>query len=159
VRRGASGTALVLTLLTALFFARVAGQALVAFAGVSWLPPMGAWYSGLLPYPVLLPVQILILAVQLTIDWQVWRGAGLFARPRRRVGRALRGFSYVYALAMLVRWLVTRTHGIPIAFHWVLAAYLFTLGGYYAGAGAAGSRLSLRRRGVSGGRTPHAAGR
>jgi hypothetical protein len=140
VSRDASGTASVLTLFTALFFARVAGQALVAFAGVTWLPPMDAWYSGLLPYPVLLPAQILILGAQLTIDWQVWRGTGLFARSRPRVGPALRGFSYVYALAMLVRWLVTRTHGIPIVFHWVLAAYLFTLGGYSARAGARRAR-------------------
>jgi len=117
---------------------------------------MSAWYSGLLPYPVPLPVQILILGAQLTIDWQVWRDAGFFARPRPRVGRTLRGFSYVYALAMLVRWLVTRTHGIPIAFHWVLAAYLFTLGGFYARRAAAPRDLAQR---VSGGRTPRAAGR
>jgi len=117
---------------------------------------MSAWYSGLLPYQVLLPVQILILGAQLTIDWQVWRDTGFFARPRPRVGRTLRGFSYVYALAMLVRWLVTRTHGIPIAFHWVLAAYLFTLGGFYARRAAAPRDLAQR---VSGGRTPRAAGR
>ena len=137
MNRGAPGAAIVLTLVTTLFFARVAGQALVAFAGVGWLPPMDAWYSGLLPYSVLLPVQILILGAQLTIDWQVWRDGGFFARPRPRVGRALRTFSYVYALAMLVRWLATRTHGIPIAFHWVLAAYLFTLGRFYEGRAAA----------------------
>jgi hypothetical protein len=118
----------VLTALTALFLARVAGQALVAFAGISWLPPMEAWYSGLLPYPLLLPTQILILGVQLVIDRQVWRAAGFFAAPHSRLGRALRRFSYVYALAMLVRWILTRAHGIPIAFHWVLAAYVFTLG-------------------------------
>lgn len=121
----------VLTVLTALFFARVAGQALVAFADVSWLPSMGAWYSGLLPYPLLLPTQILILASQVTIDWQLLRGAGFFALPHPRLGRALRGFAWLYAFAMLVRWLVTGTHGIPIAFHWVLAGYLFTLGHFW----------------------------
>ena len=120
--------AAVLAILTALFVARVAGQALVAFAGVSWLPSMDAWYSGLLPYRLLLPVQIFIVAVQLTIDGQVWRASGFFSAPRPRLGRALRGISYVYALAMLARWLIWRTHAIPIAFHWVLAAYVFTLG-------------------------------
>ena len=124
--------AIVLTALTALFFARVAGQALVAFAGVPWLPPMDAWYSGLLPYPLLLPTQVLILGVQLVINRGVWRGAGVLASPHPRLGHALRGFSYVYALAMLVRWIVTHTHGIPIVFHWVLAAYLFTLGSFLA---------------------------
>ena len=29
---------------------------------------------------------------------------------------------------MVVRYVVTRSHPIPIAFHWVLGAYLFTLG-------------------------------
>jgi hypothetical protein len=170
-------SAMVLTLLTVLFSARVGGQVLVAFAGVPWLPPMEAWYSGLLPYPILLPVQLLILAVQATIDWQVWRGAAFFARPRPRLGRSLRGLSYVYALAMLVRLVLTRTHAIPIVFHWVLAAYLFTLGGYYARAGtpAQGSSIGTNalptpklpcrarpgpiRRPFSGGRTPRAADR
>jgi hypothetical protein len=39
---------LLLSLLAGLFLARVAGQALVAFLDVSWLPPTDAWYSGLL---------------------------------------------------------------------------------------------------------------
>jgi len=30
---------------------------------------------------------------------------------------------------MVVRYAVTLSHPIPIVFHWVLAAYLFTLGG------------------------------
>ena len=124
--------AVVLTVLTALFAARVIGQAVVAFSGVDWLPPMNAWYSGLLPYCVLLPVQIFIVVVQLGINRQLWRGAGFLALPRPRVGRVLRSISYVYALAMLARWMITRTHGIPIAVHWVLAAYLFTLGRYFA---------------------------
>ena len=122
--------ATVLTVLTALFCARVAGQALVSFACVSWLPPMEAWYSGLVPYPLLLPIQILTLGVQLAINRQVWRGTGFFAPRRPRLGRALCGISYVYAGAMLIRWSIARTHGIPIVFHWVLAAYLFTLGGH-----------------------------
>jgi len=42
--------------LTALFAARVLGQALVALLDFPLLPPMSAWYSGLLPYPILLRV-------------------------------------------------------------------------------------------------------
>ena len=129
----------VLVALTLLFAARVAGQALVAFVGVTWLPPMEAWYSGLLPYAILLPAQIVILAVQVGLDWRVWRRGGLAWRPG--VSAALRRISYVYALAMLVRLALTRTHVIPIVFHWVLAAYIYTLGR------------------VSGGRTPRGAGR
>ena len=138
-------TAVVLSVLTALFAARVVGQALVALTSVAWLPPMDAWYSGLLPYPLLLPLQVAIIAAQALIDVQVWRGSGPGLIPRPRLGRALRGVSYIYAAAMLARWVITRTHAIPIVFHWVLAAYLFTLGEFYGR--------------VSAGRRPRAANR
>jgi hypothetical protein len=134
VRRPA--TALILITLTALFGARVIGQALVAFFGVTWLPPMEAWYSGLLPYPILLPLQVLILVAQSVIDHDVWRGRGFFARPRPRGGRRLQWLAAAYAAAMLIRLAVTGSHPIPIAFHWVLAAYLFTLGGMQRRGGA-----------------------
>ena len=128
MRRPASRRAIVLCALTALFGARVLGQALVAFLGVHWLPGMDAWFSGLLPYPVLLPIQIVIVLVQIVIDRDVWRGDGFFARRRPRAGRRLQWLAGVYALAMIVRYAITRSHLIPIVFHWVLAAYLFTLG-------------------------------
>lgn len=123
-RRGA----LVLIALTLLFAARVAGQALVAILGVAWLPAMDRWYSGLLPYPVLLPIQVLILALQAVIDRDVWRGRGYFARRRVRGGRWLQWFATAYAVAMLIRLAITGSHPIPVVFHWALAAYLFTLG-------------------------------
>ena len=49
--------------LLVLFILRVLGQALVAFADVRFLPPMEAWYSGLMPYEYLLPSQIAIIGV------------------------------------------------------------------------------------------------
>jgi hypothetical protein len=117
--------ALVLTLLTLLFLLRVAGQALVAFTGVSWLPPMEAWYSGLLPYPILFPVQVVILAMQGVIDRAAWMRRPWLVRPRPRAGRVLRRLSYLYALGMAVRLALTGTHMIPVVFHWILAAYLY----------------------------------
>lgn len=125
--RPVSGAAVALTMLTLLFLARVAGQALVVFLGVTWLPPADAWYSGLLPYPILLPTQVTILAVQAVIDRAAWTGRAWLLRPRPRAARALRHFSYAYALAMALRYLLTGTHAIPVTFHWVLAAYLHTL--------------------------------
>jgi hypothetical protein len=125
----------VLWLLTVLFFLRVIGQVLVAFFDVSFLPEMAAWYSGLLPYAILLPIQGIILLLQVKIGVDFTRGRGLFVRPRPAAGRALQWVSYLYATAMLVRYLVTRTHAIPIVFHWVLAAFLFTLGRFHARAG------------------------
>ena len=129
--------AALLWLLTGLFALRVAGQALVAFLHVGFLPPMSAWYSGLVPYAVLLPVQLVILAIMARINVDLTAGAGTFATPRPRLGRGLRWFALVYVLAMVVRYVVTmmlhpeqRWLGgtIPIVFHWVLAAYVFVWG-------------------------------
>jgi hypothetical protein len=116
----------------------VAGQALVVFLHVGFLPPMSAWYSGLVPYPVLLPVQLVILAIMAWINVELTAGAGTFATPRPRFGRGLRWFALVYFLAMVVRYVVTMTlhpeqrwlgGTIPIVFHWVLAVYIFVCGG------------------------------
>lgn len=43
------------------------------------------------------------------------------------MARALRWLSYAYAASMVIRYALTRSHLIPVAFHLVLAAYLFTL--------------------------------
>jgi hypothetical protein len=139
-RAAARPYALILWGLAALFLLRVLGQALVAAAGPAWLPPMAAWHSGLLPYPVLLASQVVILALQAWIALDVTRGHGRCARRRPPVGRALRWISYAYAGAMAGRYVLTvalrperRWLGgtIPIVFRWVLAAYLFTLGRYH----------------------------
>jgi hypothetical protein len=141
MRTGAPhGFALVLWLLAGLFLLRVLGQALVALAGVSWLPPMAEWHSGLLPYPILLVSQIAILALQARIGVDLTRGRGRFAVRRPALGRALRWASIVYAGAMALRYILVmvlrperRWLGgtLPIVFHWVLAAYLFTFGQYH----------------------------
>jgi hypothetical protein len=57
-----------LSVLAFLFLLRVLGQALVFFAGVTALPPMSEWYSGLLPYPLLLPTQVAIVGLQAWIS-------------------------------------------------------------------------------------------
>jgi hypothetical protein len=110
------------------FLARVVGQAVVAFFGVPWLPPMEQWYSGLIPYPVLLPIQVLILALQGKISVDLWRGGGWFARARPRGGAWLKRLAWLYLAVMIARFLLTSAGRIPIFFHWVLAVYLWTLG-------------------------------
>jgi hypothetical protein len=130
---------LVLGITTFLFVARVLGQALVASGGVGFLPPFERWYSGLMPYWLLLPVQIIMIAVMLKIVRDFARGAGYFVALRPRTGSILMWFSYLYAFAMAVRYVVTMTlhpelrwftGTIPIWFHFVLAAFLYTLGRY-----------------------------
>ncbi len=138
------GYAVVLGALAFAFFLRVLGQVLVAFFRVDFLPPMAAWYSGLLPYPVLLPSQCLILVVQAKISLDVWRDSGFFATRRPRAGKVLCWFSYVYFAGMVLRYVLTMslyperrwfTGAIPIFFHWVLAGYLFVLGRFQVRAG------------------------
>ena len=131
--------AVLLGVLSLAFAARVLGQLLVAVFDVKFLPPMEAWYSGLIPYPALLAIQLVILAVQLEISRELWVGARAVSVPRPVVGRALAWISVVYFLTMVGRYLVTSVvlpeagrfgDTIPIVFHWVLAAYLWVLSRY-----------------------------
>lgn len=132
--------AFVMSLSLLLFFLRVLGQLLVALYSPSWLPPMEHWYSGLIPYPVLLPIQLLMLPIMLWMCLSVWNDTGLFAGRSARWGRGLVAFAYLYFGVMLLRYVVTmwsfpgrRWLGegtIPIVFHWVLALFCYTYGRY-----------------------------
>jgi hypothetical protein len=133
--------ALAMWLLLALFVLRVVGQMLVAFLGVSFLPPMDEWYSGLMSYPILLPVQWVIVVMLSAICIDVSRGRGIFAQPNRRAGMFLKWFSVVYFASMIARYAITMTahperrwlhDTIPIWFHMVLASYLFVLSRYHS---------------------------
>jgi hypothetical protein len=135
--------------ITALFVLRVAGQALVAFFNVSFLPPMSQWYSGLLPYPVLLPVQLLMIVVMLRIVADFARGRGYFVIPRNRIGSPLRWLSCLYFASMVLRYILTMawhperrwfSGTIPIWFHMLLAGFLYALSHYHLRA----SRLTDR---------------
>lgn len=131
----------VLAVLTLLFSLRVSGQALVEFFSVVWLPSMEAWASGLIPYPILLTIQIVMLIGMVKIASDVWRQSGFFATAPASWSRFLIGCSAVYAGSMAVRYILTmilrpemRWLGgtIPIFFHFVLAAFLYTWGKFLA---------------------------
>ena len=124
---------------TALFVLRVLGQAVAAVWNVGFLPPFEQWYSGLVPYPLLLGSQIAIAALMLGIVADFARGEGFFVSLRPRTGRILVGLGALHALAMVARYVVTMaayperrwfTGTIPIWFHLVLAAFVLTLGLY-----------------------------
>ena len=124
---------------TALFVLRVLGQAVVAIYDVGFLPPFERWYSGLLPYPLLLPAQIILAALMLKIVGDFARADGYFVSLQPRTGRILMGLGCLYALAMMVRYCVTMaahpelrwfTGTIPIWFHLVLATFVLALGHY-----------------------------
>jgi hypothetical protein len=130
----------VLWLLTALFAVRVAGQVLVALRGPRWLPPMDDW--NLVPYRVLLPVQLVILGVMTAIDVSFSLASGPPVNRTGPLGWVLIAFSLAYAGSMVVRYCVrmsrrpeARWFGgtIPIVFHLVLATYVYALGSFHVG--------------------------
>jgi hypothetical protein len=129
----------VLWLFTVLFVLRVAGQLLVAFRPPKWLPPMGQW--NLVPYPILLPIQLVLIVVMVWINVSLASDAGGATTTAAGLGRLFIGLSVVYALSMGIRYVVRmrrrpdqRWFGgtIPIVFHMVLASYLYVLGALHA---------------------------
>jgi hypothetical protein len=127
----------VLWILMGLFCLRVLGQVMVEFLHVRFLPPSEEWYSGLIPYPQLLAIQILIIALQAKIGLDFTRQAGWSYRPRRLASRLLLAFGTVYLAVMIIRYVVRMvlypherwTGGsIPIFFHWLLASYVLLIG-------------------------------
>lgn len=134
----ASVYATLLALLLALFVLRVIGQIVVAISHPRWLPPMREWYSGLLPYPLLLPIQIVFIVVMTRMTADVARGGIGWGTPRAGLGNALVWLSLVYAAGMGLRFYVwlrrppeRRRAWIPIIFHLVLAAFLFVFGRWH----------------------------
>jgi hypothetical protein len=133
----------ILAALTALFALRVGGQYLVSIGMGGPLPPMGFWYSGLIPYPLLLPLQLSLLALMTRINSAFRRGSGWLVAPRPRLGRVLVVVGAIYLLSMVARLALTfmlapdgRWLGsiIPVVFHWVLAGYVLSLGMYHRAA-------------------------
>lgn len=116
-----------------LFAARVFGQFEALVLSPTWLPGMDAWYSGLLPYYLLLPAQIALLMVMSVVAWNRRVRTGRFAAASPHLARGLRIFAGVYFLLMAARLGVNVfqhradfwEHGaIPVAFHWVLALFV-----------------------------------
>ena len=126
--------------LLGVFVLRVTGQALVAFFSVGFLPSMPQWYSGLLPYPLLLPAQLGIIELMLKICVDFTRGAGFFVVPHRFFARHWLWFGYGYLAVMVLRYPVQQAlmpglrwfdGTIPIVAHWGLAAFVILVGRYH----------------------------
>jgi len=120
---------------TFLFLLRVLGQLEALLLAPAWLPTMDEWYSGLIPYPLLLPLQIAILMIMSAV---VMREMQVRCGSSDSDGVAwLRRIAVVYFAVMLIRLIVQLLRGadsvidaggIPVAFHWVLALFLLVLG-------------------------------
>ena len=130
-----------LWLFTVLLFFRVIGQIVVVLFAPRWLPPMEQWQSGLLPYPVLLAGQAVVLTLMVWISADFSQAPGSFCDLAGggsrdlvvqlpvpwRDGRPLRGQDDAPAGPALAR------GTIPMIFHSVVAAFLSTFAIYHAG--------------------------
>ena len=123
-----------LALLTTLFACRVFGQALVAFFGVTWLPPMQQWFSGVIPYPSLLIIQLLMLLLMIKITGDIWRGkapspsCAPLVQLSHQIQRHLRRSHGLSLYPDMILRPEMRWFGdiIPIIFHFVLAGFILS---------------------------------
>ena len=122
-----------LWLCTLLFALRIIAQPLSTTGYFSYLPPFDTWYSGALPYPLLLIFQGLILLLMLYVNVRWSSGIAI---PNLRTGKRLLGVGALYMAAMLARLILGLTfmkghpwfdRPLPTAFHIVLACYVLIL--------------------------------
>ena len=132
-------TCYALSVLSFLFFLRVAGQLAVVARAPGWLPPMRDW--NLAPYRLVLPAQTAFLVLMGLICYDLFRSEGVFATPSPSFGHAAVWFSYVYASAIVLRYALRMTRRpdqrwfggtIPIVFHLVLASFVYVYGSFHA---------------------------
>ena len=132
-----AGRSFTLSALALLFAVRVAGQAIQRWLPLSFLPPFGAFQGSTIPYPVLLPVQVAILAIMLGIARRVQQGTLVRREP---IGRMLSFAGRVYFVTMLARLVIGLTvpeapawFRAPISsvFHLVLATFVLVLAAHH----------------------------
>ena len=127
----------VLSVLLAAFFLRVLAQLMQALSNVTWLPSFEAWAAGGLPYPVLVAVQVIIIAVAVEVIRKLARGT---IKAQRKWSFWLLALGGLYFLVMAFRLAAGLTFlgdndwfaaSLPAVFHLVLAGYVLTLGHYH----------------------------
>lgn len=127
-------TLVLMSVLTALFVLRVCAQLLQALFPVGWVPEFEAWQSGVLPYPVLLAVQLGIVGFMSLVLQRVRNGT-IRARPWKY--RVCLVFGSSYFAVMAFRWVAGLTfladqawfaESLPAFFHMVLASFILLLG-------------------------------
>jgi len=123
-----------LWLCLSLFFVRVLGQIEVVLLAPAWLPPFRAWESGLIPYSLLLPIQIVLVAWMAVIGADNCRGSGQFWVTQQTTRRRLKAVAALYFGLMVLRLAITAARPphflaerglIPVIAHWDLAAFIY----------------------------------
>jgi hypothetical protein len=126
-----------LWLFLALFIIRVIAQPIALLTSAPFLPPFESWHSGVLPYPVLVGAQLLIIA---WLARTAWRFSGGEVIPRYRLGFWMLALGGIYFATMLLRLVLGLTvlstsrwfsSALPTTFHLVLASYLLVYGHFH----------------------------
>ena len=126
-----------LWLLTGLFAVRVAAQPAALVLDDGPLPSFESWHGGLLPYPLLLSFQLVLLYWMAMTARSFGAGRAVPHPPR---GLAMLVFGGLYFTVMLVRLVLGVTlfadvrwfaSPIPAFFHLVLAAYAILYGRFH----------------------------
>ena len=133
----ARASSAILWTLSALFALRVGGQLLQRWAPLAFLPPFEAFQGSRLPYWLLLPSQLVILAIMARISWRV-ATRSLAKNPR--IGKILAWLGGLYMAGSLARlgiglatpgaphWFTSWISGV---FHLVLAGFVLTLAAFH----------------------------
>lgn len=125
--------------LIGLFVFRVLAQLVQSLTPLPWLPPFEAWHGAVLPYPLLLACQIVIIAALAVIIWRVGSDRVV---PRPWKFRLCFVLGVPYFLFMAFRLAAGLTFlsdhpwfakSLPAFFHIVLASFLLLLGHYIQG--------------------------
>jgi len=89
-----------LTFLLGLFVFRVSAQLLQLISPVYFLPNFDSWYSGALPYPVLVAFQALIIAACVKVVLSFFKENAV---PSRLKGKIFTVLGAIYFLVMIER--------------------------------------------------------
>ena len=120
-----------------LFLFRVLAQLVQVKTTLPFLPPFEQWHSAVIPYPLLLMSQIIILGFLSKIAFAFSKGRVV---PSRTSGRIWLAFGTIYFGAMMLRLILGLTifsghawfsNHLPTFFHLVLASFLLVVGMYH----------------------------
>jgi len=118
-----------------LFLIRVVAQLEALIISPQWLPAFEHWQSGLVPYYLLLPIQIIILIIMTITSYNATKCSGVFYVTSPKAKKVLTIVAALYAFGMLIRFIVRSVlfpdavwfekGNIPTFFHFILAFYIY----------------------------------
>lgn len=119
-----------------LFVFRVLAQLLQTIHPIALLPPFENWHGAVMPYPMLVGIQVVVVFALAVILWKVKTDAISPSPWKHRTCFIIGGvyFSFM-AFRLIAGWTVFSGHpwfskSLPAFFHLVLASYFLLLGHY-----------------------------